>query len=79
MIVEAARLLVCAAAIAGGTAGAQPVEPRRAELLNKVKQDCGSCHGLTMKGGLGPALEPRAMAGKDEEQILQLKIAGAVT
>ena len=76
MIVEAARLLVCAAASAGGTAGAQPVEPRRAELLNMVKQDCGSCHGLTMKGGLGPALEPRAMAGKDEEQMRHVILHG---
>lgn len=30
-----------------------------AELQNLVIQDCGSCHGLTLKGGLGPALHPR--------------------
>lgn len=29
-----------------------------AELQNFVIQDCGSCHGLTLKGGLGPALRP---------------------
>lgn len=29
---------------------------RKAELTHIVKQDCGSCHGMTLKGGLGPAL-----------------------
>ena len=29
---------------------------RQAELTHIVKQDCGSCHGMTLKGGLGPAL-----------------------
>jgi cytochrome c55X len=46
-----------------------PPPGRRAELVNMVRQDCGSCHGLTMKGGLGPALEPAAMRQKDSEQM----------
>lgn len=29
-----------------------------AELENFVIQDCGSCHGLTFNGGLGPPLRP---------------------
>ena len=29
---------------------------RKSELTHIVKQDCGSCHGMTLKGGLGPAL-----------------------
>jgi cytochrome c55X len=29
---------------------------RQSELSHIVKQDCGSCHGLTLKGGLGRAL-----------------------
>ncbi len=29
---------------------------RQNELIHIVKQDCGSCHGMTLKGGLGPAL-----------------------
>ena len=37
---------------------------RQAELLNMLKHDCGSCHGLTMRGGLGPSLLPTAMHGK---------------
>ncbi len=31
---------------------------RQAELLYLLKHDCGSCHGMTRKGGLGPALLP---------------------
>lgn len=49
---------------------AMPPEPaRRAELVHLVRQDCGSCHGLTMKGGLGPALTSEALAGKSPEGL----------
>ena len=34
---------------------------RKAQLIHMVKQDCGSCHGMTLKGGLGPTLLPEAM------------------
>lgn len=57
-----------ALALAAAATTAWPADPapaRRAELLHLVRQDCGSCHGLTMKGGLGPSLEPAALAGKD--------------
>ena len=57
-------LFACAAATA-----AQPAPERRAQLAELVRQDCGSCHGLTLKGGLGPSLEPAAMADKDSEQL----------
>lgn len=62
-----AALLALAAASAA--AADDPAPARRAELLHLVKQDCGSCHGLTMKGGLGPSLEPATLAGKDSEQM----------
>lgn len=29
---------------------------RQKQLIHLVKQDCGSCHGMTLQGGLGPAL-----------------------
>ena len=35
--------------------------PRQQQLLHMLKQDCGSCHGLRMTGGLGPALTREAM------------------
>jgi cytochrome c55X len=35
-----------------------PDAGRQAQLLYLLKHDCGSCHGMTRKGGLGPALLP---------------------
>jgi cytochrome c55X len=40
---------------------------RIAELSNLLVQDCGSCHGMTMKGGLGPALTPDILKSKSRE------------
>lgn len=42
---------------------------RSAELNNLLIQDCGSCHGMTMKGGLGPALTPAALKNKPRDMI----------
>ncbi|KPK04487.1 MAG: hypothetical protein AMJ64_13515 [Betaproteobacteria bacterium SG8_39] len=44
---------------------AAPQGARRAALVELVRQDCGSCHGLTLKGGLGPPLLPEALAERD--------------
>ena len=41
-----------------GTAAAPLSDTRKAEIGHIVQQDCGSCHGLTLKGGLGPSLDP---------------------
>lgn len=42
---------------------------RRDELVALVRQDCGSCHGLTLKGGLGPALLPEVLKDKPAEYL----------
>lgn len=47
----------------------RPGAERQAELLHLLKQDCGSCHGMTLKGGLGPALTQQALAGKPVEYL----------
>ena len=46
------------------------------ELSNLVKHDCGACHGLTMKGGLGPALTSSALASKDKQALVQTILTG---
>jgi cytochrome c55X len=64
------RLLGSLASLASAAVlAAEPAPARRVELLELVRQDCGSCHGLTLKGGLGPSLEPAAMADKDATQL----------
>jgi len=57
------RLLpVLAAALLAASAGAQQPDAERArQLIHLVRQDCGACHGLTLKGGLGPALTAQAL------------------
>jgi cytochrome c55X len=49
---------------------------RQRELRNVLIQDCGSCHGLTMHGGLGPALLPDRLAGKSAEYISTVILNG---
>ena len=49
---------------------------RQQELSNLLVQDCGSCHGLTMRGGLGPALLPTALQGKSSEYISSVILNG---
>jgi cytochrome c55X len=49
---------------------------REKELRNLLIQDCGSCHGLTMKGGLGPALLPEQLEGKSAEFLSAVILHG---
>lgn len=55
-------------AIAVGTAQSadapQPDPARQKALVHMVRQDCGSCHGMRLTGGLGPALTREALADK---------------
>ena len=66
--VRAAALLLTLLAAQAAPAQALPAA-RQSELVRMVRQDCGSCHGLTMKGGLGPALLPLNISEKDPEQL----------
>ncbi|NRA72117.1 MAG: cytochrome c [Gammaproteobacteria bacterium] len=42
---------------------------RQQQITHLVKQDCGSCHGMTLKGGLGTPLLPQDLAQKSVEFI----------
>ena len=42
---------------------------RQLELENLLEQDCGSCHGSLLTGGLGPSLIPEALEGKSAELL----------
>lgn len=65
----AAVWTLCFAADVAQGAASEPAAPRRTELIRLVHQDCGSCHGLTLKGGLGPALLPDALANKPGDSL----------
>ncbi len=59
-----------------GTAFADVSPDRQTTLRNMLKQDCGACHGLTLKGGMGPALLPEALAGKPDELLVSTILNG---
>lgn len=42
---------------------------RRAELDHLLRHDCGSCHGLQLEGGLGPALTTELMRKRSPEYL----------
>ena len=53
------------------------VEPSRQQYLTHLlKQDCGSCHGMTLKGGLGPALLPENLHDKPDEMLILTILEG---
>lgn len=62
-------VLVATAASAPTLAADAPDPTRQAELRHLLSQDCGSCHGLTLAGGLGPALTYDALSGKPRELL----------
>ena len=49
---------------------AEPDAVRQKELVRLVRQDCGSCHGMTLQGGLGPALLPATLQEKPVEGLV---------
>ena len=55
---------------------AEMTSARQNKLLYFVEQDCGSCHGLTMKGGLGPALLPETLAAQPREYLVTTIMQG---
>ncbi|MCW3784003.1 c-type cytochrome [Defluviimonas salinarum] len=47
-----------------------------ARLERLVAQDCGSCHGLTLKGGLGSPLTPEVLADAEPEGLASIILDG---
>lgn len=55
---------------------AEPSDERQQELRHLLKHDCGSCHGMTLKGGLGPALLPENLVNKADVVLKQTILHG---
>ena len=49
---------------------AAPDLQRQNELSYLLKHDCGSCHGMRLEGGLGPALKPARLQSYSVEQLV---------
>jgi len=61
-------VLAGAALSCSAQTGLDVLRPQQLEHL--LRQDCGSCHGLRLTGGLGPPLTPQALAGKPRELLV---------
>ena len=75
----ALALLVLAAAGSAAIAHALAAGPdpeRAKELVHLVRQDCGSCHGMTLKGGLGKPLLPDNLADRDAGALAEIILDG---
>jgi cytochrome c55X len=70
------KALLLAGILLTGNVGAQLSTEQQARLLHLLRHDCGSCHGMTMKGGLGPALLPESMAARPKELMVQTILEG---
>lgn len=68
--------LVLSLLVASSPAAEPLTAARRAELHDLLVQDCGSCHGLTMHGGLGPALLPDTLRDKPRELLIDTVMNG---
>ncbi|MCL6282592.1 cytochrome c [Ruegeria sp. 2012CJ41-6] len=67
-IAPRARLATAMVAlVASSTFAAETIDPGALKRL--VHQDCGSCHGLTLKGGLGPDLRAQNLRHHDAETL----------
>jgi len=68
---------VCALTIPTAVAAAhEPDAARQQSLRYLVLQDCGSCHGMTLKGGLGSPLLPPDLAHTDTAALVEIILKG---
>lgn len=76
----ASLLMPSALAIAVLTAmtvsAGEPTPERQKALSYLVRQDCGSCHGMTLRGGLGRPLLPENLAAASAEGIATVILDG---
>ena len=69
------RSLLILVVLAGPALAEVPIDRAKA-LEHMVLQDCGSCHGLTLQGGLGRPLTADALTHADAEGLALIILDG---
>ena len=67
--IQSCLALVGVALMVSSAIAAEPSVERQKELAHLVRQECGSCHGMSLQGGLGPALLPADLQDKAAEGL----------
>lgn len=68
--------LIFSSSCGAAAAASDPDAARQAELTRLVRQDCGSCHGMTLKGGLGKPLLPETLHNRDTAGVADVIMEG---
>ncbi len=68
--------LALASVLVTGPTAASETNSDAARLANLVRQDCGSCHGLTLQGGLGKPLTSEHLRTWSREQLVSIFLDG---
>ncbi|GAB4262378.1 MAG: hypothetical protein Kow0065_13080 [Methylomicrobium sp.] len=71
-----ALLLVLVVTTTASAETQTPNATRQQELRNLLKHDCGACHGMTLKGGLGSSLLPQDLANKPDALLIETILNG---
>ncbi len=72
-------VIIAVAAIAFASQAAMAGEPnatRQRELSRLLVHECGACHGMQLRGGLGPALTSGALKDKPSESLVATILSG---
>lgn len=70
----ARAVLTAAVLVATSAFAADTLDPTALKRL--VHQDCGSCHGMTLKGGLGPDLRPETLRHYEPDTLTGVILDG---
>ncbi|NML25071.1 c-type cytochrome [Zoogloea dura] len=76
LLIHVAVLLGLTALAVTAAPAAEPATERQAALVHMVRQDCGSCHGMRLAGGLGPDLLPARLAELPDEFLVATILHG---
>jgi cytochrome c55X len=63
-------VFVLLALFASSSFAAEPSAEKQAEIRTMLKNTCSSCHGVDLKGAIGPALKPETLGSKSDELLI---------